>query len=105
MFGRSNKGPGGYIIISSPDAETIERETMQCVHCGKHWVYKPGSGTERGWCMKCDGVTCGAQECNACVPLEARIEIMEGAKTPESRRYLEDYQNMQRLVKGGGHGI
>ena len=101
MFGRQSKGPAGHIIISSPGENPLERETMQCVHCGRHWVRVPGSGRRRGWCTRCSGVTCGDQGCDVCVPLEARIEIMEGARTPMSRRYLEDYND---VVRRGGHG-
>ena len=97
MFGHSNRGARGYIVISGPDAPTLERETLQCVHCGKHWIYEPGSGRRRGWCAPCNGVTCGAERCAVCVPLEARIEIMEGAKTSQARRYLDDYKKSESM--------
>lgn len=94
MFGHSKNKAAGHITISSSDG-TQEFETRQCIHCGKHWVYVPGSGTERGWCMRCHGLTCGAQKCKNCVPYEAQIEIMEGAKEVTARRYLDDYRTME----------
>ena len=51
--------------------------TMQCRHCGAHFLSVKGSGKTRGWCMKCAGVLCGAEACFACVPFEKRLEIEE----------------------------
>lgn len=47
-----------------------EGQTQQCCHCGRHWEVKPGSGTRRGWCVRCGKVTCGARACQTCVPYE-----------------------------------
>jgi predicted RNA-binding Zn-ribbon protein involved in translation (DUF1610 family) len=55
--------------------------TLQCPHCGKHWIMRSGSGRLRGFCLKCMRVTCGAPECMACVPIEARLDHAEGRKT------------------------
>jgi hypothetical protein len=65
--------PAGHIIIVG-DFRTIEADTLQCVHCGGHWVVRPGSGRRRGYCMRCSGVTCGAEPCETkCVPEEVKI--------------------------------
>lgn len=57
--------PDGEIIIDN----YIERPTLQCCHCGKHWLYKPGEGKkERGLCLKCLRPTCGSKECMECRP-------------------------------------
>lgn len=84
----------GHIVIVGPEGPTVERETLRCVHCGAHWIYQPGSGRQRGWCGRCNGVTCGAEACDPCVPAEARLEIMEGAHTSMSRQYLDDYRKI-----------
>lgn len=56
--------------------------TLMCRHCGCHWEVRPGSGVQRGWCRKCSGPLCGGWAClKSCVPLEARLEHAEGAKT------------------------
>lgn len=76
MFGDGQhtvKKPAGTIIIVG-DGPTIERDTLQCVHCMKHWVVQPGSGRRRGWCTRCNGPLCGAQECFTCVPFIAKVE-------------------------------
>lgn len=55
---------------------------LQCPHCGGHFESRPGSGLRRTFCFRCMKVTCGAPACDACVPLEARLESAEGNKTP-----------------------
>lgn len=60
--------PHGYARYDSPDGSVVERDTLQCVHCGLHWEVIPGSGRTRGWCMKCNGPHCGAAVCWVCVP-------------------------------------
>lgn len=55
--------------------------TLQCPHCGAHFISMPGSGKRRTVCLKCMQVTCGKPVCDACVPLEAQLEHAEGRKT------------------------
>lgn len=50
--------------------------TLRCVHCGGHWVPRPGSGIVRGYCTRCAGPVCGAA-CAACVPLEQMLDNIE----------------------------
>ena len=67
--------PAGHTFLSHPDNALIEHDTLQCVHCGMHWEIKPGSGKERGFCLKCMGPTCGKQQCEAsCIPDDMRVE-------------------------------
>lgn len=66
----------GYMIITSPDG-TVERDTLQCCHCNKHYIVRPGSGKRRGWCTLCGQATCGAAACATCVPFERRLERFE----------------------------
>ncbi len=65
--------PSGYIELDG----SVVGETAMCVHCGYHWQIIRGSGRKRGFCTKCMGPTCGRRECDECVPLEKRIELME----------------------------
>jgi len=52
--------------------------TLSCPHCGGHFESKPGSGTERSFCMKCAAVTCGSRECvTSCAPWERQMEALE----------------------------
>jgi hypothetical protein len=70
--------PSGHIIITGPGG-TIERDTLQCCHCQKHWVVQPGSGRRRGFCLKCMKPTCGAEACQVCDPSEKKLERVEKA--------------------------
>lgn len=77
----SNPKPHGTIIITDPDApQEIHRDTLQCCHCQRIWVVEPGSGKQRGFCLKCNQVTCGSKECGECVPFEKKIELYEAGK-------------------------
>jgi hypothetical protein len=68
------------MIGTSPDAAPEEYDTLQCVHqCGGHWQVRPGSGIIRGFCLNCDGPTCGQPACDPCVPLEKALLEMERA--------------------------
>jgi hypothetical protein len=53
-----------------------ESPTLQCGHCGGHWVPEPGSGRVRGWCLNCCRPVCGPG-CEKCVPLEQMLENIE----------------------------
>lgn len=55
-------------------------ETLQCAHCNMHWERQPGSGTQRGFCLKCNAVLCGKPACMAtCRPFEQWLEEVERA--------------------------
>ena len=67
------KKPSGTIIIDNVEVA----HTMQCCHCGKHFVSIKGSGKVRGFCMCCHKITCGARACDPCIPFEKKIEQIE----------------------------
>jgi len=54
--------------------------THQCCHCGGHFVSVKGSGKTRGFCLRCSKVTCGAPECDPCIPFEKKLESLEGVR-------------------------
>ena len=74
--------PHGFFEVSTPEGKTLRGETLQCVHCGNHWQMVKGSGKVRGFCMRCNGPTCGPQCSAECVPQEKMLEIMEGTRNP-----------------------
>lgn len=80
----------GYSVVTSPVSSNVESETRSCVHCGQHWIYKQGSGIDRGLCTKCDGYTCGKKSCDPCYPIEARIEDMEKPSKKGHKSMHED---------------
>jgi hypothetical protein len=76
MFGDGEhtvRKPSGTIIIVG-DGPVVEHDTLQCVHCMKHWIVQPGSGRRRGWCTHCNGPLCGDKKCFTCVPFMKKIE-------------------------------
>lgn len=71
----------GSVTISGPllSGQEPEAETRMCIHCQMHFIIRPGSGISRGFCMNCDGVTCGKQKCETeCTHFEKMIELLEG---------------------------
>lgn len=56
----------GHITTQDWDGRTIEIDTRQCCHCGGHFPVTPGSGRKRGYCLKCNDVTCGRAHCDEC---------------------------------------
>lgn len=69
--------PHGTIVIDDPELGRKEFDTLQCCHCGLHWHVVPGSGRRRGYCLKCNAVTCGGKACDGCYPLEKRLDDAE----------------------------
>ena len=64
--------PAGAILVDGVQVA----DTLQCVHCGRHWIPQKGSGRVRGYCLHCQGPVCGPG-CVTCVPLEQRFEQAE----------------------------
>lgn len=65
--------PHGYISIVG-DGPIKEADTLQCCHCGGHWIVRPGSGRRRGYCMRCKAVHCGQPGCWECRPHQELID-------------------------------
>jgi hypothetical protein len=78
MFRASLRRPAGHVIVCGDASFTAD--TAQCVHCGQHWEYKPGSGEMRGFCQRCMGMTCGGPNCRDCMPMEKRLDLYEKGK-------------------------
>ena len=68
----------GLIVVADPgsDGPLLEAPTLQCCHCGRHFIMRRRSKTLRGFCTRCHGVFCGPQ-CEKCVPTEQLIENIE----------------------------
>lgn len=86
----TRRRPDGYARVSSPDG-VEEFDSIRCCHCGTIFHFVPGSGTKRGFCMKCNEITCGAEGCMTCIPLEARLDHMEGKTTPYTGVILDQF--------------
>lgn len=78
--------PLGNTRMVDGDGLVTERDTVMCVHCQMHWQVQPGSGRERGFCLRCMGPTCGKEVCEAgCTPWERLIEAMEGSRVARAK--------------------
>lgn len=64
------RSSGGIIVDGVHVADTI-----QCVHCGMHWIPVKGSKKVRGYCSKCKGSHCGGIKCWECNPFKERLGI------------------------------
>jgi hypothetical protein len=70
--------PMGTTFLVDPVMGTQEADTLMCCHCQHHWQVEPGSGKQRGWCLRCDQPTCGKAACEEkCVPFEKALEDAE----------------------------
>lgn len=69
--------------------------TLQCPHCGGHFISTPGSGIRRTFCTRCHAVTCGHRNCDECIPFEAKLDFVEGTKTSYKTK-------IEVLIKEGG---
>ncbi len=72
-----------YILVSKNSGtifiDNVEvAQTTQCVHCDGHFIMRKGSGVERGYCMRCKGITCGKEMCWACNPVEKQLDLIDG---------------------------
>lgn len=71
----------GVIILGSIESDKIiEQPTLSCVHCSAHWVYRPGSGNVRGFCLRCNGPVCGPTCAGKCRPVEQLLENIEAGR-------------------------
>lgn len=67
------------ILISTPldGGKPVTQATVMCAHCGRHWLWQPGSGRRRGFCTRCYGYTCGSEACDCCVSVDHLIDNLE----------------------------
>ncbi len=79
--------PDGTIIVVS-DMGTVERDTVQCVHCGCQWTVQPGSGRRRNFCTYHKGPLCGKPACDTCLRKEHGLQIVSETN--------QDYLKAQR---------
>jgi hypothetical protein len=72
----------GTLIITDPDAPTVERSTITCCHCQHVVIIAPGAAAADvgGFCRLCFKHTCGPCADKPCTPFEAKLERMEGRR-------------------------
>ena len=78
---------------------TVLGDTLQCGHCGYHWMPAPGSGHARGWCRNCSAWLCGTPRCMAsCVPEEQMLEQMEAKGRLDALTATDDAERVAGLL-------
>lgn len=60
---KHERQPHGLVMINGREVAT----TLQCPHCGGHFVSRKGSGHRRTFCMRHMAVTCGQPACDPCI--------------------------------------
>lgn len=83
--------PHSLIIVTDESGKETVTDCVQCVHCQAVMRIVKGSGRKRGFCMKCHGPTCGTEECQKCVPVEAGLEAEEKRFAEFSRSILGNF--------------
>ena len=75
---QKNRPSGYFSTFNVESGKKIEGETRQCIHCQYTWIYQPGSGRKRGWCIRCQGLLCGQYNCmKYCINVEQRLKGQE----------------------------
>lgn len=77
------KRPNGYISVTTEEGVVVEHDSCQCVHCGVHTPWIPGSGNHRVFCKLCNGFTCCVEtspECGHHYPFEKKLDDYESGK-------------------------
>ena len=90
--------PHGVILIDGQEVG----HTLQCPHCGGHFVSRPGSGARRAWCPRCKAVTCGEPRCDVCVPEEEQLLYAEGNRKGKYAKIIEENKH---LLIGGNMSV
>lgn len=86
-YSHSARVPDGTVLRDNGDGTVTEADTRQCCHCGKHFVWRAGSGTIRGQCLLCSNpgkpsYTCGDPKCHEHFPIEERMDLYEKGLLP-----------------------
>lgn len=81
----------GHVITEFHDGRpAVIEDTVQCVHCQRHRVYRARTASrDWAWCTLCSGPVCNRPECALkCVPAEAWLENVEAGRPEDARRII-----------------
>lgn len=67
---KHERHPHGLVFVNGVEVAS----TLQCPHCGGHFVSRKGSGHRRHFCLNCKGVTCGSPACIPCTPFVRELQ-------------------------------
>lgn len=91
------KKPSGYFIIEGKEVG----HTLQCCHCGKHFLSVKGSGKIRSFCTRCNKIACGDIPCRVCIPAERKLEYQEAleAFNPLIKESAYTFGNSVKIIQ------
>lgn len=105
----NNRKISGEMTSTGEFGDVQTNPTFQCCHCNVHFEVIKGSGKVRGFCRKCNQVTCGHFDCNICIPFEVKMEYVESRERAEkeyvsmeqlpTHGYDTNEKNMKRLIR------
>lgn len=79
----------GNVTSFDPEGRKIERELRQCILCQATWIYQPGSGARRGFCLHHMGLLCGRKECMDACRNDSHVPFFD-ARMQDDRDYRFD---------------
>ena len=82
MYNHTSRKPDGYAVSTDLYGKT-EADTQQCCHCSQHFNVVAGSGKQRGFCLRCMKITCGAPACHEHFSFEERMTLYEKGLLPD----------------------
>jgi hypothetical protein len=103
MFEHSRHRPSGTLITTDlASGRETHQDTVQCGHCGAHWVYVKGSGRVRGFCTLCSKMTCGPRcpRGAGCVEQERWCENVEAGRDPNHRPVTVSFAGCTQTAAG-----
>ena len=74
------------VLVSGEGGKQECADLVQCCHCQAIFPFVRGSGTDRGWCMGCNQMTCGHALCDPCVPWQQMIANLEAGMDYEAAK-------------------
>lgn len=71
--------PQGYGVVSAPEGQAQEHDTMTCSHCQRIVIVKPRCppSDAGGWCGVCAKLICKFCAGKGCTPWEKKMEQIE----------------------------
>lgn len=78
-FTRSARA-GGYIVTTTAEGKTVERDSISCAHCQRHVIIPPGPPRDDlfGTCWHCSKFICvPCANLRTCTPWERQLEKIE----------------------------
>lgn len=81
--------PAGYVATQNERGQEVVQELRQCCLCQATWIYRPGSGEKRGFCLHHMGLLCGQKACMEACRNGSHVPFFD-ARMADDNRYQFD---------------